>query len=250
MAGHSKFANIKHRKEAQDKKRAKLFTRLTKEIIVAASNGQTDPGFNPRLRLALSMARKAGVPKDKIDYAVKKGAGEIEGESFEEIRYEGYGPGGVALIIDVTTDNRNRSASEVRSTLTKAGGSLGETGSVNFMFDRVGRLVFELAAGDADTVFETALEAGASNCETSDDGHEITCEADDFNTVRDALVDKLGDPEEAGLAWLPKDPMPIDDAEKAQKILDAIEKLEDIDDVQDVSANMDIPDEVAQKLAS
>jgi YebC/PmpR family DNA-binding regulatory protein len=250
MAGHSKWANIKHRKGAQDAKRAKLFTKLAKEIIVAASMGQPDPEFNPRLRSALITARKAGVPKDRIENSIKKGAGELEGESYEEMRYEGYGPAGVALIIEVLTDNRNRSAAEVRSILTKGGGSLGETGSVGFMFDRVGLIQYKADAATADEMFEAALEAGAINCESDDEMHEITTESGDLNAVGEVLAAKFGESEEAKLDWIAKEPMVIDDVEKAEKILNLIENLEDNDDVASVSANFDIPDEIGQKLAS
>lgn len=249
MAGHSQYANIKHRKAGQDAKRAKLFTKLVREIIVAASSGQPDPGFNPRLRNALAAARKAGVPKDRLETAIKKGAGELESESYEEIRYEGYGPGGVALLIEVLTDNRNRSASDVRSTLTKSGGSLGEKGCVGFMFDRVGLIQYPAKTASAETMFEAALEAGATNCESGSVIHEITCEADDLNIVRETLVAKFGDPEEVKLAWLAKDPIIISDQAAAQQLIDLIETLEDFDDVQSVSANFDLAEEIAKNLA-
>ena len=198
MAGHSKFKNIMHRKGAQDKKRAKVFTRLIKELAVAARGG-TDPDANPRLRTALAAARGANMPKDNIDRVLKKAEGG-DGDSYDEMRYEGYGPGGVALIVEALTDNRNRTASEVRATFNKFGGNLGETGSVNFMFDRVGQILYPASAGDADTVFEAALEAGADNVESDENGHEITTAPDDFNAVREALEGDFGTPEEAGLA--------------------------------------------------
>lgn len=247
MAGHSKFANIKHRKGAQDAKRAKLFTKLTREIMVAASSGQPDPDFNPRLRAALITARKAGVPKDRIDTSVKKGAGEIDGENYEEMRYEGYGPGGVALIIDALTDNRNRTAGDVRSTFTKHGGNLGETGSVGFMFDQVGIIEYEGSVASADDMFEFAAEAGADNVESSDEWHEITCDPNNFSVVRDALVEKYGDPETAKLGWKPKEPVELD-LEKAETILKLVDVLEDNDDVQFVYGNYIIPDDIADQL--
>ena len=183
MAGHSKFKNIMHRKGAQDKKRAKIFGRLIKELTLAARSS-TDPDSNPRLRTALAAARAANMPKDNIERVLKRAEGG-EGESYDEIRYEGYGPGGTALIVDAMTDNRNRTASEVRSAFTKYGGSLGETGSVSFMFDRVGQLIFPADVASADDMFEAALEAGADNVETEDNGHEITCAPEQFNSVRE-----------------------------------------------------------------
>lgn len=247
MAGHSKFANIKHRKGAQDAKRAKLFTKLTREILVAAGSGPSDPDFNPRLRGALIAARRAGVTKDKIEMAIKKGSGEIEGENYEEMRYEGYAPGGIALIVDVLTDNRNRSASDIRAAFSKAGGNLGETGSVNFMFDQVGLIEYPANVAGADEVFEVAAEAGAQNVESGDDWHEIICAPDDFSNVRDVLVEKYGDPESARLSWKPKDLEALD-LEKAQKVLKLVDALEDLDDVQYVSGNYTIPDDVAEQL--
>lgn len=247
MAGHSKFKNIQHRKGAQDAKRAKLFTKLTREIMVAAGVGQADPEFNPRLRGALATARKAGVPKDKIEMAVKKGSGEIESEHYEEIRYEGYGPGGVALIVDALTDNRNRTAASVRSAFTKAGGNLGESGSVGFMFDQIGLIEYEANVASGDEMFEAAAEAGALDVESSDEWHEIHTPPNDLNTVRDALSDKYGDAETARLSWKAKEPVELDQ-EKAEKILKLVDALEDIDDVQYVSGNYTISDEVAEAL--
>lgn len=248
MAGHSKFANIKHRKGAQDAKRAKLFTKLAKEIIVAAQLGQPDPDFNPRLRQALAVARKAGVPKDRIENSIKKGAGEISGENFEEIRYEGYAAGGIAIIVETLSDNKNRTAAEVRSAFTKQGGSMGETGSVNFMFDRVGCVVYEADAASEEVMFEAALEAGAENCESDEYGHEIICAMEAFNDVSSALEDRFGDPEKSELIWKPKDPMPVE-GEQAEKLLKLIDALEDCDDVQAVFGNYDISDEELEKLA-
>lgn len=247
MAGHSKFANIKHRKGAQDAKRAKIFTKLTREIMVAARTGQPDPNFNPRLRNALIAARKGGVPKDRIDTAIKKGSGEIEGENYEEMQYEGYASGGIAIIVEATTDNRNRTASDVRSAFTKAGGNLGETGSVNFMFDRVGLIEYPANVASADEMFEAAVEAGADNVESNDEWHEITSEMEAFNTVRDALVEKFGDPETACLVWKAKDPQSLN-LEQAQKLMKLVDALEDLDDVQNVEGAFDIPDDVAEQL--
>ena len=246
MAGHSKFKNIMHRKGAQDKKRAKVFTRLIKELAVAARGG-TDPDANPRLRTALAAARGANMPKDNIDRVLKKAEGG-DGDSYDEMRYEGYGPGGVALIVEALTDNRNRTASEVRATFNKFGGNLGETGSVNFMFDRVGQILYPASAGDADTVFEAALEAGADNVESDENGHEITTDPDDFNAVREALEGDFGTPEEAGLAWKPQNTTPVNE-DQAQTLLKLLDALDDLDDVQSVASNFDIPDEIMAQLA-
>lgn len=248
MAGHSKFANIKHRKGAQDAKRAKLFTKLTKEITVAASSGQPDPDFNPRLRNALITARKAGVPKDRLETAIKKGAGEIEGENYEEMRYEGYGPGGIALIVDALTDNKNRSAADIRACFTKSGGNMGETGSVNFMFDQVGMIVYPSDIAGDDEIFEIAAEAGANDVISDDQIHEIICEVNDLNEVRNELEKKYQDPEEARLAWKAKDPVEVTDVEQAEKILRLVDALEDNDDVQHVTGNFIVPDEIAEQL--
>lgn len=246
MAGHSKFKNIMHRKGAQDKKRAKVFTRLIKELAVAARGG-TDPDANPRLRTALAAARGANMPKDNIDRVLKKAEGG-DGDSYDEMRYEGYGPGGVALIVEALTDNRNRTASEVRATFNKFGGNLGETGSVNFMFDRVGQILYPASAGDADTVFEAALEAGADNVESDENGHEITTAPDDFNAVSEALEGDFGTPEEAGLAWKPQNTTPVNE-DQAQTLLKLLDALDDLDDVQSVASNFDIPDEIMAQLA-
>lgn len=248
MAGHSKWANIQHRKGAQDKKRAKLFTKLGREIITAARLGGPDPDMNPRLRLAIQKARKQSMPNDGIKKAIDKGAGGADGDNYEEIRYEGYGPNGIAVIVDALTDNRTRTVSDVRTIFAKSGGNLGETGSVNFMFDRVGLILLPLSAGDADTIFEAAVEAGASNCETTDEFHEVTCEPDDYAEVRDALEAKFGEAhEDSGLAWNPNTYTDVDE-EGAQKILNLVEALEDCDDVQEVFHNMKADDAVMAKL--
>lgn len=247
MAGHSKFKNIMHRKGAQDKKRAKVFAKLAKEISIAARDGE-DPGFNPRLRLAIANARGQNMPNDNIKRAVQRGVGG-DGDNYEEMRYEGYGPGGIALIVDVLTDNRNRTASEVRAAFSKHGGNLGETGSVNFMFDRVGQLVFPSSVSGADDMFEAALEAGATDVESDDENHTVTCEPDDFADVRDALAEKFGDPESAGLEWKPQNTVEIDD-DTASTLFKLIETLEDNDDVQTVSANFDVSEDVMERLSA
>lgn len=249
MAGHSKFANIKHRKGAQDKKRASIFTKLAKEIVVATKMGGDNAEFNPRLRGAVIAARAANMPKDKIEAAIKKGASAGEGEDYEEMRYEGYGPSGVAVIVDVLTDNRNRSASDIRSIFNKNGGNLGETGSVNFMFDRIGFVQYPEDKASADEMFEAALEAGAENCEQEDGFHEITCEVEDLNDVRDKLVEKFGDPDTARLAWRPNVNTDVD-FETAEKVMKLTDALEDNDDVQYVTTNANISDEIAEQLAN
>ncbi len=249
MAGHSQFKNIMYRKGAQDKKRAKVFGRLIREITVAARSGLPEPDKNPRLRAAIAAARTANMPKDNIDRAIKRVAGGEDDTSYEEIRYEGYGPGGVALIVEALTDNRNRTASEVRTAFGKHGGALAETNAVSFMFDRVGLIGLDAAVGSADEVFEAAVDAGANNVESADDGHEIVCDPDEFNTVRDALVVRFGDPREAHLAWKPQTTVEVDEkhAETLLKLLDA---LDDNDDVQQVAANFEIADEVMARLTA
>ena len=247
MAGHSQFANIKHRKGAQDAKKAKLFTKLQREITVAAKSGQPDPEFNARLRNAIIAARANNMPKDRIESAIKKATSAGEGDNFEEIRYEGYGANGVAFIVNALTDNRNRTAGEVRSIFTKSGGSLGESGSVVFMFDHIGLIEYEANIVNAETMFEAALEAGASDVESNNDWHIITCATDNFSQVRDSLIAKFGDPKTARLDWRPKNTVELD-AEAAEKILRMVDLLEDNDDVQLVAGNYIIPDAVAEKI--
>lgn len=247
MAGHSKFKNIMHRKGAQDAKRAKVFAKLGKELSIAARAGE-DPNFNPRLRLAISNARAMNMPNDNVKRAIQRGVGG-EGENYEEVRYEGYGPGGIAMIVEALTDNRNRTASEVRSAFAKNGGNLGETGSVNFMFDRVGRIVYPVDAAGAEEMFEAALEAGATDVESDEDGHAVTCEPDDFSDVRDALSEKYGDPESGGLEWKPQNTIEVD-ADTASTLFKLIETLEDNDDVQSVSSNFDVSEEIMERLSA
>ena len=246
MAGHSKWANIQHRKGRQDAARAKLFSKLSKEITVAAKMGDPDPDKNPRLRLAVKDAKSQSVPKDVIERAIKKSqAG--EGDDYEEIRYEGYGPNGVAVIDEAMTDNRNRTASNVRSTFTKNGGNLGETGSVGFMFDRKGEVVYPAEAGDADTVMMAAIEAGAEDVESSDDGHLIYCADTELNEVASALEAELGESESTRLVWRPTTTTELD-LDGLQKLMKLIEALEDDDDVQRVTTNFDASDEVMAQL--
>ena len=246
MAGHSKWANIQHRKGRQDAVRSKLFSKLAKEITVAAKMGDPDPEKNPRLRLAVKEAKSVSVPKDVIERAIKKSQGG-DAESYDEIRYEGYGPGGVAVIVEAMTDNRNRTASTVRSTFTKCGGSLGETGSVSFMFDRLGQILFPVAAGDEYTVMMAALEAGAEDVESNEDGHAIFCLDSDLNEVSNALEVALGESESAKLIWRPQTTTPLD-LEGMEKLMKLIETLEDDDDIQRVTANFEVTDEVMAAL--
>ena len=248
MAGHSKFKNIMHRKGAQDKKRAKVFSRLTKEITVAAKMGAPDPDQNPRLRLAIQEARGQNMPKDNIERAIKKSQGG-DSENYDEMRYEGFGPLGIGIIIEALTDNKNRTAGEVRACFTKYGGNLGETGSVSFMFDRVGCIQFAADVADADTMLEAAIDAGADDCVSSDEGHELYCAGDDLNDVNTALSEKFGDALSAKLVWKPQNLVEIsgDSAETLMKLMDA---LDDNDDVQNVYANFDIPEDEMEKLTA
>ena len=246
MAGHSKFKNIMHRKGAQDKKRAKQFDKLSREITVAARMGQPDPDFNPRLRTAIQTAKSHSMPKDRIERAVQQSqAG--DGDNFEEVRYEGFGPGGTALIVEALTDNRNRTAGDVRTTFAKNGGNLGETGAANFMFERVGMIVYQAGVADAEAMFEAAAEAGAENVESDGDSHEIVTAPDDLHAVAKALEGRFGDPDSAKLAWKAHEPVPVseDDARKLLKLLDA---LDDNDDVQEVYGNYEISDAIMERL--
>jgi YebC/PmpR family DNA-binding regulatory protein len=249
MAGHSQFKNIMHRKGAQDAKRAKVFTKLQREIFVAAREGLPDPAMNPRLRAAIIAARKENMPKDNIDRTIKRATGGEDGVDYVEIRYEGYGPSGIAIIVDALTDNRNRTAAEIRSLFSKHGGSLGETNSVSFMFSRVGEIVLPLKAGSADAVFEAALEAGAEDVQSDGESHTVTCAVEDFATVRDALEEKFGAPESAGLVWRPLNTVPVE-GEGAASLLKLLDALDDNDDVQKVSANFDISEDEMSRLTS
>ncbi len=246
MAGHSKWANIQHRKGRQDAARSKLFSKLSKEITVAAKMGDPDPEKNPRLRLAVKEAKSQSVPKDVIERAIKKSqAG--DGENYDEIRYEGYGPGGVAVIVEAMTDNKNRTASTVRSTFSKNGGNLGETGSVGFMFERKGEVTYPASAGDADTVMMAAIEAGAEDVESSEDGHIITCADTDLNEVSGALEKELGESDSTKLIWQPQTTTELD-LEGMQKLMKLIDALEDDDDIQRVTANFEASDDVLAQL--
>jgi YebC/PmpR family DNA-binding regulatory protein len=249
MAGHSQFSNIMHRKGAQDKKRAKVFAKLIREVTVAAKSGMPDPDANPRLRSAIIACRAANMPKDNIDRAIKKVAGGDEGENYDEVRYEGYGPGGTAIIVEALTDNRNRTASDVRTAFSKNGGNLAETGAVSFMFDRMGAIHYSADKGSADDVFEAALEAGAEDVESNDGGHDIYCQPDDFHSVCEALEAALGDPESAQLDWRPQNTVEVDE-QAAGTMMNLLDALEDNDDVQRVSANFEISDELMAKLSA
>ena len=249
MAGHSQFKNIMYRKGAQDKKRAKLFAKLGRELMVAAKEGGSDPSGNPRLRSAIVTARSNNMPKDNIDRAIARGSGDSDGANFEEIRYEGYGPGGVALIVEALTDNRNRTASEVRSAFSKYNGNLAETGAVSFLFDRIGEIRYASEAGDPDTVFEAALEAGADDVETTDETHEIRCQPEDLHAVAGALEGSLGEPQSAQLVWRPQTTVSLDEG-PASTLLKLLDVLDDNDDVQSVSANYDIAEDVMERLAA
>ena len=248
MAGHSQFKNIMHRKGAQDKKRAKIFTRLIRELSVAAKAG-ADPDSNPRLRTAIAAARAANMPKDNIDRVLKKATGGGEETNYEEIRYEGYGPGGVAIIVDALIDNRNRTASEVRAAFSKYGGNLGETNSVGFMFDRIGLISYPRDLGSSEAAFEAAVESGASDVEATQSGYEFICSTEEFNNVREYLEDEYGPPVSAGLSWKPQSTVELS-ADQATTLLQLLDVLDDNDDVQSTAANFEISDEVLEKLTN
>ncbi|MBB3949237.1 YebC/PmpR family DNA-binding transcriptional regulator [Aureimonas jatrophae] len=248
MAGHSQFKNIMHRKGRQDAVRSKMFSKLAREITVAAKTGMADPEMNPRLRLAINNAKAQSMPKDNIQRAINKAIGG-DTENYDEVRYEGYGPGGVAVIVEALTDNRNRTASNVRSYFTKAGGALGETNSVSFLWDRVGEIVYPAKAGDADTVMEAAIEAGADDVQSDEDGHRIITAFGDLNDVAAALEKSLGEAESVKIIWRPQTGAPVDE-DKAQSVLRLIANLEDDDDVQNVYANFEVDEEVMAKLSA
>ncbi|MGV0879551.1 YebC/PmpR family DNA-binding transcriptional regulator [Martelella sp. FLE1502] len=248
MAGHSQFKNIMHRKGRQDAVRSKMFSKLAREITVAAKMGTPDPDMNPRLRLAIQNAKAQSMPKDNIERAVKKASGG-DAENYDEVRYEGYGPGGVAVIVEALSDNRNRTASNVRSIFTKAGGALGETGSVAFSFDHVGEIVYKPEAGDADAIMEAAIEAGAEDVVSDEDGHTIYCAFEDINEVSSALEKALGEAESVKAIWKPQNTIPVDE-ERATSLMKLIDNLEDDDDVQNVYSNFEVDDEVMAKLSA
>ena len=247
MAGHSKFKNIMHRKGAQDAKRAKIFTKIGREIQVAASIGGGDPAANPRLRSALAEARQNNMTNDRIKKAIDAGTGVGDTSNYVQMRYEGYAPGGVAVIVEALTDNKNRTAGEVRAAFAKLGGNLGETGSVGFMFDHIGQIVYPLDKASADEMFEAVLEAGAENVETTDEGHEIVTSTSDIMSVQEALEAKYGPAASSGMTWKPN-VMTSVDAETATTILKLVDLLEDSDDVQKVYTNFEVSDADMQKL--
>ena len=246
MAGHSKFKNIMHRKGAQDKKRSSLFSKLSREITVAAKMGMPDPDMNPRLRLAVNAAKAQSMPKDNIQRAIDK-ASMAGGEDYEEIRYEGYGPGGVALIVEALTDNRNRTATNVRTAFSKNGGNLGSEGSVQHGFERLGLIEYPAGAGDEEKVLEAAIEAGAEDVESSEDGHTIWTAADALHEVAGNLEKVLGEAENVKLAWKPNITVDMDEG-GAATLLKLVDALDDDDDVQTVWGNYEISDEILEKL--
>jgi YebC/PmpR family DNA-binding regulatory protein len=249
MAGHSQFKNIMYRKGAQDKKRAKIFTKLIRELTTAARSGLPDPAANPRLRAAVLAARQANMPKDTVERAIRRGSGGDGAADFAEVRYEGYGPGGVAIIVEALTDNRNRTASEIRAAFTKAGSALGETNSVSFLFDHVGEIIYPAAAANAEAMFEAAIEAGADNLDSDAEQHVITCAPEDLNAVRDALEQRFGAAQSARLVWRPKTTAPVDEA-TAPTLFKLLETIEDSDDVQNVYANFEVADDVMARVGA
>jgi YebC/PmpR family DNA-binding regulatory protein len=248
MAGHSQFKNIMHRKGRQDAQKSKLFSKLAREITVAAKTGLPDPNMNPRLRAAMVAARQENMPRDNIERAIKKAAGN-DGENYDEIRYEGYAPGGVAVIVEALTDNRNRAASDVRSYFTKAGGNLAETGAVSFMFDRLGVIEYDAKVASEDAMMEAAIEAGADDVVSSEGGHEIYAAQESFHEVSKALEAKFGEPRKAALTWKPQNTIAVDD-ETGEKILKLIDNLNEHDDVQNVYANFEVSDALLAKIGA
>jgi YebC/PmpR family DNA-binding regulatory protein len=248
MAGHSQFKNIMHRKGRQDKARSKLFGKLAREITVSARLGQPDPAFNPRLRAAILAARAENMPKDNIERAIRKSQGG-DAESYDEIRYEGYGPGGVAVIVEVLTDNRNRTAGDVRATFTKNGGNLAETGAVSFMFDHVGVVEYDAEGASAEAMLEAAIEAGAEDVVSNEGGHEVYTTADSLREVAKALEAKFGEPRKAALVWKPKNTVAIDD-DQGEKLLTLLDSLNEHDDVQNVYANFEISDALVARMSA
>jgi YebC/PmpR family DNA-binding regulatory protein len=249
MAGHSHFKNVMRRKGAQDAKKAKILTKVQREISAACKAGMPDPAVNPRLRAAVQWAREENMPRDRIEAAIKRGAGGVDTDNFEAVRYEGYGPGGTAIIIQALTDNRNRTASDIRMAFTKYGGNLGETGSVNFMFDYAGVFIYPAAAASEDKMFEVATDAGAEDCVFDGARHSVTCAQENFNAVRERLEKAFGPAESAKLGWQPKNTIAVSE-EQAQQILKLIDMLEDSDDVQEVFSNFEIPEALLARLSA
>ena len=247
MAGHSKFKNIQHRKGAQDKKRAKVFTKLVREILTAAQSGP-DPDANPKLRNAIVAARAQNLPKERIDKAISQASDASQKDNYVEMRYEGFAPGGIAIMVEALTDNKNRTASEVRASFTKYGGNLGETGSVSFMFDKLGIIVYDHSIGSSDSVMEVAIECGAEDLESDEMSHTIYTKIEDFTSALEKLSSKYGSPEEAHIGWKPQNIIVVDDKEKAEKLLKLVDMLEDSDDVQNVFGNYELSDAVFDAL--
>ena len=250
MAGHSKWANIKHRKGAQDAKRGKIFTRHIKEITMAARIGGGDPDANPRLRSAIAGAKGVNMPKDNITRAIKKGTGELGGDSFEEVRYEGYGPGGVAVLVDCMTDNRNRTAGEVRHAFTKNNGNLGENGCVSFMFDRKGSIIVDKEHADEEKLMDVAIEAGADDVVEEEEIFQVITGPDEFDAVRQAVEDADIAMMEAEISMIPQNTVEVTEEKKAKSLIRLIDTLEENDDVQNVYVNYDIPDELLDEISS
>ena len=248
MAGHSKFKNIQFRKGAQDKRRSKLFSKFAREITAAAKMGLPDPAMNARLRGAIQTARAQNMPKDNIERAIKKSQ-EAGGANYEEVRYEGFGAGGVGVIVEALTDNRNRTASEVRSIFSKFGGNLGETGAVSFMFDKLGAIEFDAAKATPEAMLEAAIDAGAEDCQSSAEGHVVTCHPDELHQVARALEARFGEPRAVRILWQPKSAVPVDE-EAGQRLLRMLDGLEDLDDVQNVYSNFEMADEVLERLSA
>ena len=248
MAGHSQFKNIMHRKGKQDKVRSKLFSKLGREITVAAKLGLPDPAMNPRLRAAVIAARAENMPKDNIERAIKKASGG-DSENYEEIRYEGYGPGGVAVIVEALTDNRNRTAGDVRAIFTKAGGNLAETGAVSFMFDHVGVVEFEAKVASADAMLEAAIDAGADDVASGDEGHQVFAATESLREVAKSLEAKFGEPRKAAMIWKPQNTVAVDD-EAGEKLIRLMGALDDNDDVQNVYANFEVSDALVARLSA
>lgn len=248
MAGHSQFKNIMHRKGRQDAMRSKAFSKLAREITVAAKMGAPDPNFNPRLRLAIQNAKAESMPKDNIQRAINKAIGG-DAENYDEVRYEGYGPGGVAVIVEALTDNRNRTASNVRAAFTKSGGALGETGSVSFMWDRVGEIVYPASAASADKAMDAAIEAGADDVQSDEESHVIICAFESIGEVSSALEASLGEAQSVKTIWKPQNNIPVDE-ERAQSLMKLVAALEDDDDVQNVYANFEVDEATLAKLSA
>jgi len=249
MAGHSHAKNVAVRKGKQDRAKAKIFTKVAREIIAACKAGMPDPDHNPRLRAALLKARAANITNDKINETIKRATGAGNAENYDEMRYEGYGPGGIAVIVEALTDNRNRAASEIRSIFTKGGGNMGETGSVSFMFDRIGQIIYPAKAASEDAMLEAAIDAGAENCESDAEQHTLTTSVEQLGAVRDAVEQKFGAAQSAKIIWQPKSTTAINE-EQATALFKMLDALEDNDDVQEVFANYEVDEKILERLSA